>query len=65
MLPYPASMPLSSRTLNHLAERFRGHRKPMTRRVLGVAEIMPAATVGMLPYSVTSMCSVAPGRSWS
>jgi hypothetical protein len=27
MLSYPATIPLSSRTLNHLAERIRGHRK--------------------------------------
>ena len=27
MLSYPATIPLSSRTLNHLAERLRGHRK--------------------------------------
>lgn len=27
MLSYPATIPLSSRTLNHLTERIRGHRK--------------------------------------
>ncbi|MFG3601617.1 transposase family protein [Micromonospora chersina] len=32
MLSYPASIPLSSRTLNHLAERIRGHRKQRRSR---------------------------------
>jgi hypothetical protein len=32
MLSYPATIPLSSRTLNHLAERIRGHRKQRRSR---------------------------------
>jgi hypothetical protein len=34
MLSYPATIPLSSRTLNHLAERIRGHRKQRRSRWL-------------------------------
>jgi hypothetical protein len=33
MLSYPATIPLSSRTLNHLAERIRGHRKQRRSRL--------------------------------
>ncbi|MBM0230481.1 transposase [Micromonospora sp. STR1_7] len=32
MLSYPATIPLSSRTLNHLADRIRGHRKQRRSR---------------------------------
>ena len=32
MLSYPATIPLSSRTLNHLADRIRGHRQQRTSR---------------------------------
>ena len=32
MLSYPATIPLSSRTLNHLAERIRCHRKQRRSR---------------------------------
>jgi hypothetical protein len=31
MLPYPATIPLSSRTLNHLADRIRSHRQRKSR----------------------------------
>ena len=32
MLSYPATIPLSSRTLNHLAERIRAHRQQRRSR---------------------------------
>lgn len=32
MLSYPATIPLSNRTLNHLAERIRGHRQQRRSR---------------------------------
>ncbi|MFF3744548.1 transposase family protein [Streptomyces kronopolitis] len=36
MLSYPATIPLSSRTLNHLADRIRGHRQQRRSRWRGL-----------------------------
>jgi hypothetical protein len=46
MLSYPATIPLASRILNHLAERIRGHRQQRKSRWTRLGSVPWIVAVG-------------------